>query len=63
MPTAFAVRYWRKVLANPRGELWFGAHSHAARVEMLGIEPEFSRPALTRTIRPGKRRSQVGRRS
>ncbi len=27
MPTAFAVRYWRRVLASPRGELWFGAHS------------------------------------
>ena len=34
MPTTFAVRYWRRVLASPRGELWFGAHSRAAPDEM-----------------------------
>ena len=30
LPTVFVVRYWRRVLAGPRGELWFGAHSRAA---------------------------------
>jgi 2-dehydropantoate 2-reductase len=30
LPTAFAVAYWRRVFASPRGELWFGAHTRAA---------------------------------
>ena len=37
MPTAFAVRYWRRVFASPRGELWFGAHSRAAPDEMHAL--------------------------
>ena len=37
MPEAFAVAYWRKVMAGPRGELWFGAHSRAARDEMTSL--------------------------
>jgi 2-dehydropantoate 2-reductase len=40
MPTAFAVRYWRRVLASPRGELWFGAHSRAAPDEMHALAHE-----------------------
>jgi 2-dehydropantoate 2-reductase len=37
LPTAFVVRYWRRVLAGPRGELWFGAHSRAAPEEMRAL--------------------------
>jgi 2-dehydropantoate 2-reductase len=40
MPQAFAVRYWRRVLASPRGELWFAAHSRAAREEMASLAAE-----------------------
>jgi hypothetical protein len=35
MPEAFAVRYWRRALAGPRGELWFAAHSRAAPEEIV----------------------------
>lgn len=34
LPNVFVVAYWRRVFASPRGELWFGAHSRAAREEM-----------------------------
>lgn len=34
LPDRFVIAYWRRVLASPRGELWFGAHSRAARDEM-----------------------------
>ena len=27
MPREFAVRYWQRVLAGPRGELWFAGHT------------------------------------
>lgn len=37
MPERFAVRYWRRVLASPRGELWFAAHSRAAVQEMTSL--------------------------
>jgi 2-dehydropantoate 2-reductase len=37
LPTAFVTAYWRRVLASPRGELWFGAHSRAAREEMHAL--------------------------
>jgi 2-dehydropantoate 2-reductase len=37
LPQVFAVRYWRRVLASPRGELWFGAHSRAAPEEMASL--------------------------
>jgi 2-dehydropantoate 2-reductase len=40
MPTAFAVRYWRRVFASPRGELWFAAHSRAAPDEMRALAGE-----------------------
>ena len=30
LPTAFVVRYWQRVMASPRGELWFAADSRAA---------------------------------
>jgi 2-dehydropantoate 2-reductase len=51
MPTAFAVRYWRRVLASPRGELWFGAHSRSAPDEMNALAHEL-RAALKRAGRP-----------
>jgi 2-dehydropantoate 2-reductase len=37
MPERFAVQYWRRVLASPRGELWFAAHSRAAVQEMTAL--------------------------
>ena len=37
MPERFAVRYWRKTLAGPRGELWFAAHTRSAPEEMASI--------------------------
>jgi 2-dehydropantoate 2-reductase len=40
LPETFAVRYWRRVLAGPRGELWFAAHSRAAREEMASLAGE-----------------------
>jgi len=51
MPTAFAVRYWRRILASPRGELWFGAHSRAAPEEMHALARELH-AALDRAGRP-----------
>jgi 2-dehydropantoate 2-reductase len=51
MPTAFAVRYWRRVFASPRGELWFGAHSRAAPDEMHALASEL-RAAVQQTGRP-----------
>jgi 2-dehydropantoate 2-reductase len=39
-PHGFAVRYWRRVLASPRGELWFAAHSRAAVQEMTSLADE-----------------------
>ena len=50
MPTAFAVRYWRRVLASPRGELWFGAHARAAPDEMHAL----ARELLTAVRRAGR---------
>ena len=50
MPTAFAVRYWRRVLASPRGELWFGAHARAAPDEMHAL----ARELLTGVRRAGR---------
>jgi 2-dehydropantoate 2-reductase len=40
LPTAFAVRYWRRVLGSLRGELWFGAHSRAAPEERCAPWPK-----------------------
>jgi 2-dehydropantoate 2-reductase len=40
LPTALAIRYWRRVLGGPRGELWFGAHSRAAPEEMRSLAGE-----------------------
>jgi 2-dehydropantoate 2-reductase len=40
LPTALAVRYWRRVLAGPRGELWFAAHTRAAPKEMRALADE-----------------------
>lgn len=51
MPEAFAVRYWRRALASPRGELWFAAHSRAAPEEMTSLGDEL-RAAVHRAGRP-----------
>ncbi len=48
---AFVVRYWRGVLASPRGELWFGAHTRAAPEEMRAMAEKL-RTALRHTGRP-----------
>jgi 2-dehydropantoate 2-reductase len=40
LPTVLVVAYWRRVLAGPRGELWFGAHSRAALEEMRSVADE-----------------------
>ncbi len=37
LPAAFAARYWRRVMAGPRGELWFAAHCRAAPEEMRAL--------------------------
>jgi 2-dehydropantoate 2-reductase len=51
IPEAFAVRYWRWVLASPRGELWFAAHSRAAPEEMTSLGRELQ-AAVERAGRP-----------
>jgi 2-dehydropantoate 2-reductase len=51
MPEAFAVRYWRRVLARPSGELWFAAHSRAAPEEMTSLGEEL-RAAVHRARHP-----------
>jgi 2-dehydropantoate 2-reductase len=51
MLEAFAVRYWRRVLASPRGELWFAAHSRAAPEEMTSLGRELQ-AAVERAGRP-----------
>lgn len=51
MPAAFAVGYWKRVLAGPRGELWFAAHTRAAPEEMAELAHSFLVAAL-RTGRP-----------
>ena len=50
LPTAFAVRYWRRVLAGPRGELWFAGHTRAAPEEMRALADELQ-DAVRRTGR------------
>ena len=40
VPMPFVVRYWRRVLAGPRGELWFGAHTRAAPEEMRALSTQ-----------------------
>ena len=51
LPAAFAVAYWRRVLASPRGELWFAAHTRAAPEEMTELA-ETLRAAVRRTGQP-----------
>jgi len=51
LPEAFAVLYWRRVLAGPRGELWFAAHSRAAPEEMTSLASELL-ATVHRTGRP-----------
>ena len=51
MPEAFAVRYWRRTLGSPRGELWFAAHSRAAPKEMTSLARDLE-AAVHRAGRP-----------
>lgn len=51
LPAAFAVTYWRRVLAGPRGELWFAAHTRAAPEEMRALAEDLE-AAVRRTGRP-----------
>ena len=50
LPTVFVVAYWRRVLASPRGELWFAAHSRAAPEEMGALAQDLQQ-AVSRTGR------------
>jgi 2-dehydropantoate 2-reductase len=61
LPAAFAVIYWRRVLAGPRGELWFAAHTRAAPEEMRTLADDLhvavlrtgrATPDLTALLRP-----------
>jgi 2-dehydropantoate 2-reductase len=40
MPEQFAVRYWQRVFASPRGELWFAGHTRGAVHEMAVLRDE-----------------------
>lgn len=51
LPTAFAIVYWKRVLAGPRGELWFAAHTRAAPEEMAELAKTLD-TAVRRTERP-----------
>jgi 2-dehydropantoate 2-reductase len=51
LPTVLVVAYWRRVLAGPRGELWFGAHSRAAPEEMRSVADDLQ-GALRSVDRP-----------
>jgi 2-dehydropantoate 2-reductase len=51
LPNVFVVAYWRRVLASPRGELWFAAHTRAAPEEMRSLAEQL-KAALRRSGRP-----------
>jgi 2-dehydropantoate 2-reductase len=51
MPEQFAVRYWQRVFASPRGELWFAGHSRGAAREMALLRDELL-AAVHRTGKP-----------
>jgi 2-dehydropantoate 2-reductase len=51
MPGRFAVGYWRRILASPRGELWFAGHTRGAAQEMTLLGDELL-AAVHRTGRP-----------
>lgn len=51
LPAAFVTSYWRRVLAGPRGELWFAAHTRAAPEEMRALAEDLQ-AAVRRTGRP-----------
>lgn len=51
LPLVFARTYWKRVLASPRGELWFAAHTRAAPEEMLELADSLQ-AAVRRTGHP-----------
>jgi 2-dehydropantoate 2-reductase len=53
LPAGTAVAYWRRVMAGPRGELWFAAHCRAAPEEMQGIAAQLL-TAVRATSRPAQ---------
>jgi hypothetical protein len=50
-PERFAVSYWRRTMASPRGEFWFAAHARVAREEMTSLAAVLE-DAVERTGRP-----------
>jgi 2-dehydropantoate 2-reductase len=67
MPGEFAVRYWRHILAGPRGELWFAGHARSAAREMALLRDELlaavhrtggPAPDLDTLLMPGEGGSQ-----
>jgi hypothetical protein len=51
MPEQFAVRYWQRVFASSRGELWFAGHSRGAAQEMAFLRDKLL-AAVHRTGEP-----------
>lgn len=51
LPSVFAVGYWQRVLASPRGELWFAAHTRGAPEEMWALAEDLQ-AAVRQTGRP-----------
>jgi len=51
LPSGFAVAFWKRVLAGPRGELWVAAHTRAAPEEMAELAKTLD-TAVRRTGRP-----------
>ena len=67
MPGEFAARYWRRILAGPRGELWFAGHARSAAQEMALLRDELlaavhrtggPAPDLDTLLMPGEGGSQ-----
>ena len=52
-PERFAVAYWRRTMASPRGELWFAAHSRVAHREMTSLAAVLE-DAVEQTGRPAQ---------
>jgi 2-dehydropantoate 2-reductase len=52
-PERFAVSYWRRTMASPRGEFWFAAHARVAHEEMTSLAAVLE-DAVERTGRPAE---------
>ena len=60
LPTRLVIGYWRRVLASPRGELWFGAHSRAAPEEMHELAEELRTAVQTHRAPHARPRASAG---